>query len=100
MDKIKLTCEDPGKWLHDCKGCEHYDGCDFFNKPKKGGTMTKPELELSGQDGNAFAVIGRATKVARRARWNVEEIKKFQEEAMAGDYNHVLQTCMKYFDVS
>ena len=61
--------------------------------------MNKPELELSGQDGNAFFIIGRATKVGRKAGWNEEEVKKFQKEATSGDYDHVLQTCMKYFDV-
>ncbi len=61
--------------------------------------MSKPELELVGQDGNAFAIIGKAIKVARKAGWTAEKIKKFQAEVTSGDYDHVLQTCEKYFDV-
>ncbi len=33
-----LTCADPGKWFHDCKGCGHFDGCDYFQKFEKRGT--------------------------------------------------------------
>ena len=61
--------------------------------------MSKPELELSGHDGNVFYIIGRAIKVAYRAGWTDIEIRKFREEAESGDYDHALQTCMKYFDV-
>lgn len=61
--------------------------------------MSKPELELSGQDGNAFFILGKAARAARRAGWSKEKIEKFQKEATSGDYDNVLQTCMKYFDV-
>ena len=59
----------------------------------------KPKLELSGQDGNAFSILGRARRVARKAGWTDEEFSKFREEAMAGSYDHLLQTCDKYFEV-
>lgn len=62
--------------------------------------MSKPELELSGSDGNAFAVIGKAIGTARKAGWSPEQIEKFRIEAMKGDYDHLLQTCMKFFDVT
>jgi len=62
--------------------------------------MSKPELELSTQDGNVFSILGRATKVARKAGWSEERIKEFQKKAMSGDYDHALQICMDYFDVS
>lgn len=68
-------------------------------KKINGGQMSKPELELIGSDGNAFMVIGKAIGVARRAGWSPEEIEKFRIEAMKGDYDHLLQTCMNYFDV-
>jgi len=61
--------------------------------------MSKLELELSRQDGNVFSILSRATKVAKQAGWSKEEIEKFQKEAMSGNYDHALQTCMKYFDV-
>lgn len=61
---------------------------------------TKPEVELSDNDGNAFSIIGTCTRTARRAGWTKEQIKQFTDEATSGDYDTVLQTAMKYFDVS
>ena len=57
------------------------------------------KVKLVGEDGNAFAIIGRCSQAARRAGVSAEEVKKFQAEAMAGDYNNVLVTCMNWFDV-
>jgi len=59
----------------------------------------KPELELTGQDGNAFFILGKAVRAARKAGWSKERIEEFQNKAMSGDYNNVLSTCMDYFDV-
>ena len=58
----------------------------------------KPTVQLSGQDGNAFAIIGRVRKALREAGLG-EQIEAFMDEATSGDYNHVLQTCMKYVNV-
>jgi len=61
--------------------------------------MEKPVLELVGQDGNAFSILGKALKVARKAGWTEDQVKKFQKEATSGNYDHLLSTCMKYFEV-
>lgn len=57
-------------------------------------------LDLASLDGNVFALIGAASKAARRAKVANEDISKFQTEAMSGDYDHVIQTIMRYFDCS
>ena len=62
-------------------------------------TAERPILKLIGTDGNAYAVLGKASTVARRAGWPPEQINEFLRVAMAGDYNDLLATCMKYFDV-
>lgn len=61
-----------------------------------------PEIEvnLSDSDGNAFAILGRVGKALRRAGIADADIKEFYQEAKAGDYDHLLQTCMKWVDVS
>ena len=59
--------------------------------------MEKPELELSGVDGNAFMLLGKARKVALK---NNMDWEKINAEATAGDYDHLLQTLMQYFDVT
>lgn len=60
----------------------------------------KPKLKLTGEDGNAFYILGKAVKTARAANWSKEKIDKFTAEATSGDYDNVLQVCMRYFDVS
>ena len=75
-----------------CSGCgsiKDYsdDECDC-----KG----KPHLQLSGEDGNAFSILGRARKVA--VKYNLDW-KQIEKEATGGDYDYLLQTMMKYFEV-
>ena len=60
---------------------------------------TKPKLKLIGADGNAFNLLGLARRDAKRAGWPQAKIDEFFQEATSGDYDHLLQTCMKYFDV-
>lgn len=56
----------------------------------------KPELKIIGTDGNAFAILGKARRVATKNKMDWETIQK---EATSGDYNHLLTTMMKYFEV-
>jgi hypothetical protein len=62
--------------------------------------MNKPKLKLTGEDGNAYFILGRAQGVARKANWTKEQIDAFMKEAKSSDYDHLLQTCMEYFDCS
>ena len=56
-------------------------------------------VTLTGQDGNAFAVLGQCRGAARDAGLSDDEIAAFMDEAMAGDYDHMLQTAMRWFEV-
>lgn len=56
-------------------------------------------VRLVGEDGNAFAIIGRVKQALRRAGVSQDEIKAFREEAMSGDYDNVLATCMRWVEV-
>lgn len=64
-------------------------------------TVKYPDIsvELIGNDGNAFAILGRCKKAMTRAECTKEQIQEFIEEATSGDYDNVLHTCMRYFDV-
>lgn len=64
------------------------------------GEMKKPKVKLTGTDGNAFAIIGKVREALRKAKYPADKISEFSKEAMSGDYNHLLQTCMKWVDVS
>ena len=56
-------------------------------------------VQLTGEDGNAFSIIGRVSRVMRHAAVPKEQIDAFRTEAMSGDYNGVLQAAMKYVNV-
>ncbi len=56
-------------------------------------------VTLTGQDGNAFAVLGRCREAARDAGLSEDEIANFMDEAMAGNYDHLLQTAMRWFEI-
>ncbi len=57
------------------------------------------KVELSGGDGNAFYILGVCLRAMRRDGLSQEERDRFRIEATAGDYNHLLATCMTCFDV-
>ncbi len=58
-----------------------------------------PEVQLTGKDGNAFAIMGVAVKALKRAGADKEYTDQYMDEAMSGDYDHLLGVTMKYVDV-
>jgi hypothetical protein len=52
------------------------------------------EIDLTGPDGNAFVLIGTATKLARQLGLDGKAI---QTEMMKGDYEHLVATFDKHF---
>jgi hypothetical protein len=56
-------------------------------------------VQLSGNDGNAFAILGAVGKAMRRAGVPKSEIDAYTAEAMSGDYNDLLRTSMAYVNV-
>ena len=58
------------------------------------------KVKLVGQDGNAFMVLGLCQNAARKAGLTSEQIAEWRGEAVIGDYDNLLLTCMKYFVVS
>ena len=57
-------------------------------------------VQLVGNDGNAFSILGNVSREMRRGGVPREEIDAFMDEAMSGDYDHLLRTCMEWVDVS
>lgn len=63
--------------------------------------MLKPKypnvhVDLIGEDGNAFSILGRVSKAMKREGISVEEIAEFMTEAESGDYDNLLTTVQKY----
>ena len=61
-----------------------------------GNTPRHPDVEvpLSGEDGNAFAIMGRTVRAMRAAGVPTADTEAFMAECNAGDYDHLLQTVM------
>lgn len=45
-----------------------------------------------GVDGNAFSVMGHWQSAAEEAGWPEDEIKRVLDDAMSGNYQHLLKT--------
>lgn len=58
------------------------------------------KVKLIGRNGNAFAILGNVQRQMEKANLSQREIDKFIEEATSGNYDHMLQTCMKWVTVS
>jgi hypothetical protein len=58
------------------------------------------EVRLVGEDGNAFAIMGRVASALKDAGVPQAEIDEYYEESTAGDYDHLLQTAVKWVAVA
>jgi hypothetical protein len=56
------------------------------------------EVQLTGQDGNAFMILGAVQRALREAV-GPAEASAFMDDATAGDYNDLLTTAMRWVTV-
>ena len=59
----------------------------------------KIKVKLIGEDGNAFAIIGRVRQALKKGGVPEEEIAKFTKQAQSGDYSNVICTCCEWVNV-
>ena len=59
---------------------------------------TNVTVQLSGEDGNAFAVMGAVKRALERAGHR-DLVAPYMKEAMAGDYDNLLRVSMDYVEV-
>lgn len=57
------------------------------------------EVQLTGEDGNAMFIMGKVRVELFRAGVKNDELNEFTKEATSGDYDHLLQTCMRWVTV-
>jgi hypothetical protein len=60
----------------------------------------KIKVQLSGVNGNAFVILGTVRYALRAAKLPEAEVTAFVDEAKSKDYDHLLQTCMRWVSVS
>jgi hypothetical protein len=58
------------------------------------------QVQLTGENGNAFVLLGKVAQGLRRSGIAEETINEFTEEAKAGNYDHLLRTHRKWVDVA
>jgi hypothetical protein len=49
------------------------------------------EVELSGRDGNAFAIMAAVRQALRRNGVAKDEVEEYVKESTSGDYDNLLQ---------
>jgi hypothetical protein len=54
------------------------------------------DIDLVGIDGNAFSVMGTVIKGLKSAGNEDSVIKSYQDDAMSGDYDHLLAVSLAY----
>ena len=57
-------------------------------------------VKLSGKDGNAYAIMGNVSGALRRHGVPKAKIDEYIKESTSGDYSHLLETAMRWVDVS
>ncbi len=58
------------------------------------------KVQLTGTDGNAFAIMGAVTSALRKAGVPKQELDAYYTESTSGDYDHLLQTACRWVSVS
>lgn len=56
-------------------------------------------VSLSGQDGNAGAIMGRVSRALTGAGAGRDDVAQFRAECMSGDYYNLLRTVMEWVEV-
>jgi len=55
------------------------------------------EIDLTGPQGNAYFLLGTASKLGRQLGWDRDEIEILLRQMKRGDYENLVNTFDKYF---
>jgi alanine-alpha-ketoisovalerate/valine-pyruvate aminotransferase len=55
------------------------------------------EIDLTGPQGNAFFLLGTASKLGRQLGWDKDEIEILLRQMRNSDYENLVNTFDKYF---
>jgi hypothetical protein len=58
------------------------------------------KVQLSGNDGNAFAIMGSVKSALKKAGASKEEIDQYLSESMAGDYDNLIRVATDWVKVA
>jgi len=57
------------------------------------------EVKLVGEDGNAFAIMGRVMGALKSAGVSKDEIDAYYAESTSGDYDNLIATAAKWVSI-
>ena len=58
---------------------------------------SKPVIDLTGPDGNAFVLLGHASKLCKTLRMSGDETAAILTDMKSGDYEQLITTFDKHF---
>lgn len=56
-------------------------------------------VQLTGTDGNAFAIMGKVQSALRRAGATKEQLEQYYAESTSGDYQNLLRVACEWVEV-
>ena len=68
---------------------------DITTKPK----YPNITVQLTGNDGNAFAIMGAVRKALKREKVSADEISEYTKQSTSGDYDNLLRVAMSWVTV-
>jgi len=70
-----------------------------MTEPMFGGQFAEIDVQLSGNDGNAFSIMGSVVRAIKRAGATEAQVAEYREASMAGDYDNLLQVALRTVNV-
>jgi hypothetical protein len=58
------------------------------------------EVQLSGNDGNAFSIMASVKNALKKAGASKEEIDQYVSDSMSGDYDNLVRVAMDWVEVA
>lgn len=56
-------------------------------------------VKLSGNDGNAFAIMGSVRNALKKAGATKEQLDQYTMDSMSGDYQNLLRVASRYVNI-
>ena len=57
-------------------------------------------VQLTGNDGNAFAIMGSVKSALKKAGATQEQIDQYMKASMSGDYDNLLRVACEWVEVN
>ena len=87
-EHVRITRDGVGDTVWDSANCQP--------APEQDPLVSKPECQLTGEDGNAFAIIGRVSRCLKQDGQPERAAEWAEAATSAGSYDDLLQLTFEY----